>query len=349
MHILTVISGLLFALNVQLSTRENASQNFLAQNIAKAFCKHCVFLRRNLHFAIFGFTNLGLYDTIYISNLGIFGAAKHKGDSMRKWITGILIAIFSCTLLISAGVLGKYYWESYNEQGRFDELSQLKPSVSRPDPTEESSTEEAATHVEVTDPKTGQTRPILKEFAELYNINSDLVGWLEIPGTDINYPVLHAPDRDEYYLHRDFDGNYSNRGCLFVHESADVFAPSDNVTIYGHRMKDGTMFARLDNYMEKSFYEENPYIYFDTLSQLHTYQVIAVFLTTASVGEGFDYHNFVNAEDATEFYNFVNTCKTLALYDTDVSAEYGDKLICLSTCEYSQENGRLVVVAKRIQ
>lgn len=271
---------------------------------------------------------------------------------MRKWIIGILLAVFSCMLLISAGVLGKYYWESYNEQGRFNELSQLKPSVSRPDPTEESATDATkptTSYTEVTDPKTGQTRLILKEFEELYCMNSDLVGWLEIPGTGINYPVLHAPDRNEYYLHRDFDKNYSKRGCLFVQENADVFAPSDNVTIYGHRMKDGTMFARLDKYIEKSFYKENPYIYFDTLSELHTYQVMAVFLTTASVGEGFAYHNFVNAVDATEYYDFVNTCKSLSLYDTSISAEYGDKLICLSTCEYSQENGRLVVVAKRIQ
>lgn len=268
---------------------------------------------------------------------------------MKKWIFGILIAIFSCTLIISAGVLGKYYWQSYKDQSRFDELSHLRPSFSRPDPTEGTApTENADDYVEVTDPRTGEKKRILAQFAELYQMNPDLAGWLEIPGTDIDYPVMYAPDRKEYYLHRDFDKNFSNRGCLFVHENADPFTPSDNTTIYGHRMKDGTMFARLDSYMEKSFYEENPYIYFDTIEELHTYQVIAVFLTTASVGEGFDYHDFVNAADATEFYGFVTTCKTLALYDTGVWAKYGDKLICLSTCEYSQENGRLVVVAKRI-
>ena len=265
---------------------------------------------------------------------------------MRKWILGILLGIFSCTLVISATVLGRYYWTGYKEQGRFDELAQLRPSVSRPDPTASSEAENEYT--EVTDPKTGKTRLILKEFAELFEMNSDMVGWLEIPGTDINYPVMHTPNQEEYYLHRDFDRNYSNRGCLFIHESCNVFSPSDNVTIYGHRMKDGTMFARLDNYMERDFWEENPYIYFDTLSEHHTYKIMAVFCTTASVGKGFTYHRFVNAWDAVEFNAFVDTCKSLALYETGITAQYGDKLICLSTCEYSQENGRLVVVAKRI-
>lgn len=263
-----------------------------------------------------------------------------------------MIAFFSCTLIISAGVLGKYYYESYKEQSRFDELAALRPSVSRPDPTasfDPSAPSQDAEQVEVTNPSTGDKRRIRSEFVSLYELNNDLVGWLEIPGTDISYPVMQASDRKEYYLHRDFDKKESKRGCLFVQEEADVFSPSDNVTIYGHRMKDGTMFAQLGEYMQKDFWEENPYIYFDTLTQLHTYQVMAVFRTTANVGEGFDYYNFIDADTEADFDRFVATCKDLSLYDTGVRANYGEKLLTLSTCEYSQENGRLVVVAKRIR
>ena len=127
-----------------------------------------------------------------------------------------------------------------------------------------------------------------------------------------------------------------------------MFTPSDNIVIYGHRMSDGSMFARLDKYMKEQHYRDNPYIFFDTLTELHTYKIVSVFLTTASVGKGFTYHTFVEADDEAEFNKFIKSVKSMALYDTGVDAAYGDKLITLSTCEYSQTNGRLVIVAKRI-
>ena len=124
--------------------------------------------------------------------------------------------------------------------------------------------------------------------------------------------------------------------------------PTDNVVLYGHRMRDRSMFAQLDKYEKKSFYEENPYIYFDTLTELHTYQVMAVFVTSAVKDQGFPYHKFVTAVDEEAFNNFVDGCKGWSLYDTGVDAVYGDKLITLSTCDYTIPEGRLVVVAKRV-
>ena len=106
------------------------------------------------------------------------------------------------------------------------------------------------------------------------------------------------------------------------------------------------MFALLDKYKERSFFEEHRYLYFDTLEETHTYQIIAVFKTSAS--GGFRYNEFVDATNEDDFTQFVNSCKKLSLYDTGVDAVYGDKLITLSTCEYSQTNGRLVVVAKQV-
>ena len=113
-------------------------------------------------------------------------------------------------------------------------------------------------------------------------------------------------------------------------------------------MKDGTMFAALRKYEDRSFWEDHQYIFLDTLTQRHIYQVICVFQTTASVGEGFGYHLFVDAADEAEYNEYISTCQSLAMYDTGLSAEYGDKLITLSTCVFNQTNGRLVVVAKRI-
>ena len=118
--------------------------------------------------------------------------------------------------------------------------------------------------------------------------------------------------------------------------------------MFGHNMKDGSMFATLNNYVNQYFWEDNQIILFDNLYEYHTYKIFAVFKTSASLGEGFGYHKFVDAANEQEFNDFVSTCKKLSFYDTGITPVYGDKLICLSTCEYTLENGRLVVAAVRI-
>ena len=282
---------------------------------------------------------------------------------MKKWIFNILLVVFILVFIGSGVVVGTYYWDSYVQKSRYDDLAQLRPTINvRPAPnqsaapdettpegTPETQPAEAQTKtVEVTDPKTGEKRQILAEFEELYNMNSDIIGWMYIPAIDVDYPVMQTPNDLEYYLRRNFDKEKNTRGCLFADTECDVFAPSDNITIYGHRMKDGTMFGQLSKFKKASFRDANPYIYFDTLTELHTYEIVSVFITTASVGQGFSYHEFVNAETEEEFNAFIKQCKKLELYDSGVEAKFGDKLITLSTCDYSRTNGRFVVVAKRI-
>ena len=122
---------------------------------------------------------------------------------------------------------------------------------------------------------------------------------------------------------------------------------SDNLVIYGHHIKGGKMFGALEDYKSQSFYEEHKTIQFDTLTQRGEYEIIAVFKAVAYSSQGFRYYDFVNAESEDEFNDYIQKCKELALYETGVTAEYGDRLITLSTCEYSAQNGRLVVVAKK--
>ena len=219
-------------------------------------------------------------------------------------------------------------------------------------PTEETEsirqeqTESTESTVDLSDD--GPYADILPEYRGAYALNNDLVGWIKIEGTAIDYPVMQTPDNKDYYLKHNFNKERSNWGCIYVRESCDVFTPSDNVTIYGHYMQDGSMFHDLHGYYYSAFYKEHPYIQFDTIYERHTYQIIAVFKTSANIGEGFSYHLFDYAADKAEFDEYINTVQSLRLYWTGVKAEYGDMLITLSTCEYTLDNGRLVVVAKRI-
>lgn len=271
---------------------------------------------------------------------------------MKKWIYNGLIVVFAAVFLISAGFLAAYYIEGWQQQSRYTDLAAMKQNVTPrpaiPETGEQVETPTESQLVEVTDPQTGEPVVMLPEFADLYLQNNHIVGWLTIPGTVIDYPVMQSPQEPDYYLNHNFDKQENKRGCLYIWPECNVLIPSDNVTVYGHHMRDGSMFGQLDKYRDPAFRAENPYIYFDTLRQLHTYEVMAVFLTTASVGQGFGYHAFVDAADEEAFDAFVADVHKLQLYDTGITAAYGDKLICLSTCEYSQTNGRLVVVAKRI-
>jgi sortase B len=258
--------------------------------------------------------------------------------------------------------IGDYYLESLSSQSSYDSLANLVEQGKTDIPKETilyvpPEVDEGIVPTEVpqgpTDPTStmedlNEPSVILPEYSGIYLLNSDLVGWINIPDTQINYPVMQSPDRRDYYLTRDFDGKDNKNGCIYVREQCNVFRPSDNLTIYGHNMRNGNMFHDLHKFRDKSFWDGHRYFTFDTILEHHTYEILAVFTTTASVGRGFAYHLFVNATTEEEFDRYVAKCKELSLYDTGVTAAYGDKLISLSTCEYSQVNGRLVVVAKRV-
>ena len=200
--------------------------------------------------------------------------------------------------------------------------------------------------------ETGDEQPeekpaMLQQYVGLYEENRDLVGWLSIEGMKIDYPVMQNGD-DKYYLHRDFYGNDSKYGCLYVRKQADLDAGT-NFIIYGHNMKDGSMFGDLDRYLEESFYKEHPTVSFDTLYEERTYEILAVFRSQVYNADDdvFKYYQFYEADTQEEFEDFYGNIKELSLYDTGVEAKFGDTFLTLSTCAYHVPDGRLVVVAKR--
>lgn len=197
-----------------------------------------------------------------------------------------------------------------------------------------------------------QTAPhpaMLRKYAALKRENEHLAGWLLIEGTGIDYPVMQCED-DEYYLHHDFYGNDSKYGCLYVRERADL-ENGVNFIIYGHNMRDGAMFGNLDYYLKESFYKEHPFISFDTLYEERVYEIVAVFRSQVYRAEDdvFKYYQFYEADTVEEFEEFYTNIKALSIYDTGVEAEFGDTFLTCSTCAYHVEDGRFVVVAKRVE
>lgn len=266
----------------------------------------------------------------------------------KKILFTITVILLVIAFGVSAFLVGNYIVDSNAQKKRAEELQNMVTQGQQTTvPTQKPTTTTAPE--ETTEGTTVATEPtILEKYQELYDTNNDMVGWIQIEDTKINYPVLQTPNDPNYYLKRNFDKKSSEWGAIYAWEGADINEPSDNITLFGHHMADGSMFAALGAYTNKSAWERNPWIFFNTLYKEHTYKIFAVFKTSANVGEGFSYHKFVDANNEQEFNEFVKTCKDLSFYDTGITPVYGDKLICLSTCEYTLDNGRLVVAAVQI-
>ena len=271
---------------------------------------------------------------------------------MKKFLYRFFLFFFAGVFLVSAFMLGRYWLNSKQNDDQYNDLAeqvaQIQAQQTLPVPDDSDVPEVTDTTEPVQAPVSGGERRILPEYAPLYEQNSDMVGWIQIPDTKINYPVMQTPNTPDYYLKHNFRKEYSSHGAIYVKEDCNVNLPSDNLIIYGHHMQDASMFYELDKYKNQSYWENHQTFSFDTLTEHHTYEIFAVFKTTATVGEGFGYHKFVDAADQAEFDEFVGAIKDMAFYETGITPEYGDKLVCLSTCEYTQVNGRFVVVARRI-
>ena len=243
---------------------------------------------------------------------------------MKKIIYGIIIILLIGIMLISSYFIFKDKQEDKKQESTFEEL------------------------VEIAEDKEQNTDEIKEDtinIQELYNINNDIIGWINIEDTNINYPVMQTKDRPNYYLRKDFYKKYSQWGTPFLAENCDI-QTSDNLIIYGHHINASKMFGELEKYRNQEFYNNHKFIKFYTKDNLTKYEIISVFRTIAN--NEFKYYEFVNANDEREFETFITKCKELSFYNTENNAEFDDKLITLVTCDYSLKNGRLVVIARKV-
>lgn len=188
------------------------------------------------------------------------------------------------------------------------------------------------------------------QLEELKKQNDDIVGWLEIEGTNINYPVMQTTN-NEYYMTHNYKKEYSAEGSIFLDKDYNWDKPSTNLLMYGHNNKNGSMFQNLMNYKDEEFYKQHPIINFTTINEDKKYEIIAVFYSRVyykNEKNVFRYYYFLNADNKEEFDYYINESKKASLYDTGKTAEYGEQLLTLSTCSYHTEDGRFVVVAKKI-
>lgn len=272
-------------------------------------------------------------------------AELKKRERRRK----LILVCSSVAAVCCLGYFGVYSYFTYRTQNTYRELSELKDKVAS----------EAESDSAVPEPSTGplytldeepEQKEVLPEYKELLQRNRKLIGWIKIEGTNIDYPVMQTTD-NEYYLTHNLNQEYDQNGTIFMDKDCDVLKPSTNYILYGHHMLNGKMFGQLDQYLKESFYEEHPYISFDTIYEKGTYQVMYVFKAKVykETEIAFKYYQFIDANGATEFDSYMQEMADMAVYDTGVTAQYGDQLLTLSTCNEKEEDGRYVVVAKKIE
>lgn len=239
---------------------------------------------------------------------------------MKKILYLITLMVLSVILVVSAYFIVSNKMESKKQEDVFNDV------------------------VSVVETQSNNGDKKLNGYMELKSQNADFIGWIKIDDTNINYPVMQS-GTPNFYLRKNFNKEYSYYGTPYISELCNT-DKSDNLIIYAHNMKNHQMFGDLEKYKSKDFYNSHRYIQFDTLNNKGTYEIISVFKTMA---DDFDYQNYTDFIDKEQFNTFMDKCRSLSLYDIETNSAYGDRLITLSTCEYSQKDGRLVVIAKQTE
>lgn len=245
----------------------------------------------------------------------------------------ILIPVYM-TILLLGGLVAFYGIREYNSR---NDMAQVQAAAK--DRNSANKSQQASAN----DPW-----EILPRFKKLAAQNPDMVGWLTIPDTTIDYPVMYKTGDNDYYLEHNFEGKYDQNGLLVLDKRCTKKGNDTNNLIHGHNMKSGAMFGALQDYSRKAFYLTHKTIMFSNLYEERTYEIVGVFRSTVNNENTDDlqFFDYISIESKDQFNDYIQGVREKSLYDTGVKAYYGDKLITLSTCESSRENGRLVIVGR---
>lgn len=278
--------------------------------------------------------------------------------SLKKTIWRFMVILCLIVFAVSVfGIVGTLL-KANREKSTFDDLIEMAEADVGAEQGNIDS--DAAAEMETTEAsEAGQTNSdhtggVMEEkpkrnYGLLKEKNPDFAGWLRIPDTKIDYPVMHTPDDMQYYIRRDFYGESSVSGTPFIGDFCSI--DSGSMIIYAHNMKNGTMFGELDEYESEDYRNKHSVLEFYTPDESRQYEIFAAFRTELVYEnqEGFRYYEYVGDMTEERFDEFMNQLRQHSFYDTESWPEYGDQLIILSTCSYYTENGRFVVVARRVE
>ena len=267
--------------------------------------------------------------------------AKNKKRKKKLDVRQTVMLLCIIIAIGSFGYLAFYNYQSSHSSEQVDNLNKVK---------EKSDGEFVLHKAAVVTLDEADTPDILEEYADVLRLNQKLIGWIKIDGTKVDYPVMQTSNND-YYLDHNFDQEEDKNGSIFLDKECSIWPRSQNLLIYGHNMKSGKMFGTLKNYKDERFYKEHPVIQFDTIYEKGTYEIMYVFseVVHEETEITFKYYQFINANSSDEYNSYMKDMADMSLYDTGVTSVYGDALITLSTCDYTQGAERFVIVAKRVK
>ncbi len=267
----------------------------------------------------------------------------HKSRYARKRRRDPLIPILAAVaavLALSMGLL-LLFLPKEEEKEVFTPASTV-PTSSREEMTQPPTEIQPVT--EIQEPE----KQVLPYFTEMAAENPDFAGWIKIDGTKLDYPLMYTPEDPEKYIRKNFEGDFSVGGLPFIGEGCSLEPRSDNLIIYGHNMTNGTMFHTLMKYDQMNYWREHPVIHLSSLYEEKEYEILSAFYDRVYEKSAtcFKFYQFIDAENEEDFNEAISYFQDHALYDTGVTAEYGNNLITLVTCAYHVDNGRFVVVAR---
>lgn len=252
--------------------------------------------------------------------------------------------LFTLIFVLCIGAAGFLGWRVYQKQQEYragqESINEVYALMN-----------EAAEEVRLVDPGISEEElnsRKLAQYAILHEKNPDMIGWITIEGTPVNYPVMYTPKEPDYYLYKNFRKEYSVYGSIYLESSCKLDGSTKNLLLYGHHMRNGDMFASLQEYDSKDYWKEHSVIEFNTLDEICEYEVIAAFKQPAAQVDA-DFMEMLQAGTEERYGEFLKFVKRNQFYDTGKEAQWPEQLVTLATCEYTQKDGRFFVVAKRIE
>ena len=265
---------------------------------------------------------------------------------MKEKIRKFLAIVFLLIFIISITYIIAYFYTTYKNETNLKELQSIMNTVRVVENKNIASENEPqnVNSYEVNQEKNNNAK--IENFKELKKLYSNIVAWIEIENTTINYPIMQSNDND-YYLYRNYKNEYSRYGSIFLDYKYDFSKDSQNFLIYGHNNNDEMMFNELLKYQEKEYFEAHPSINLISENDITNYKIVSVFKSQVYSQDAtnvFRYYNYVDLSNEDTFTNYITNVKKASIYDIDIEPKLGDDIITLSTCEYSKPNGRFVIV-----